>query len=61
LFFENTKSNIGKYNINSVADVINCGVNIVSYSDLMSKNQSELKKFLHKNLYKHNSSSKIYI
>jgi dGTPase len=56
---ENTKINIGKYNINSVADVINCGVNIVSYSDLMSKNQSELKKFLHKNLYKHISINQL--
>ncbi|MFN8770552.1 MAG: deoxyguanosinetriphosphate triphosphohydrolase [Neisseriaceae bacterium] len=51
---ETSKYNIEKYNVNSVQDVRNAPV-IIKYSEDMYISQRELKKFLHKNLYKHHS------
>ncbi len=52
---ENTQNNIHKYGIESIADVRQSPVNIVSYSDDMYKEQRTLKKFLMKNMYKHHT------
>lgn len=49
-----SRSNIEKNRVTSVMDVRNSPV-LISYSDEMVKKQSELKKFLHKNLYRHSS------
>lgn len=51
---ESSKLNIKKHAVNNVADVRNAPA-IIKYSDEMEKMQSELKKFLNKQLYKHNS------
>lgn len=51
---ENSRQNIANYNVNSVEDVRNAPP-IIEYSQNMYTAQNELKKFLHKNLYKHYS------
>jgi dGTPase len=51
---ESTLSNIKKYNIITMDNVRGI-IPIVTYSELMAQKQKELKKFLHKNLYKHSS------
>jgi dGTPase len=56
---ENTLINIEKYKINSLDDAINAPINIVNYSEEMRQSQSELKKFLHKNLYKHTNINQL--
>lgn len=49
-----SRLNIEKNRVTSLVDVKNSPV-LISYSDEMAKKQSELKKFLHKNLYRHAS------
>lgn len=51
---EATTINIKKFKIVSAEDV-SAALPIVMYSESMSLQQRELKKFLHKNLYKHSS------
>jgi dGTPase len=51
---ETTRANIAHHQVSSVDEVRNAPV-IVSYSKEMAESQRELKKFLHKNLYKHHS------
>lgn len=51
---ETSKSNIIKYQVDSVDAVRNSPV-IINYSEQMGDSQRELKKFLYKNLYKHHS------
>lgn len=48
-----TLGNIKKRNIQKPEDVRNCSVAIVSFSPEIEEKNSELKKFLYKNLYKH--------
>lgn len=49
-----SQKNIEKYQVTSVLEV-NQAPTIISYSSEMAKKQSELKKFLHKNLYRHST------
>lgn len=49
-----SRLNIEKHKIKNLLDVRNSPI-IIAYSDEMAKKQSELKKFLHKNLYRHSS------
>jgi dGTPase len=51
---ENTNKNIEKYEIRNDSEVRNAP-QIVQYSPQMYQAQRELKKFLHKNLYKHHT------
>lgn len=53
-----SSSNIEKYQINSVDDVRDAPT-IINYSSEMAKKQSELKKFLTKNLYRHSSVNQL--
>lgn len=48
-----TLENIKKYNIQKPEDVRNSSAAIVSFSPEIEEKNSELKKFLYKNLYKH--------
>lgn len=45
--------NIKKFNIRTTEDVKNCETAIASFGSKMEEKNSELKKFLYKNLYKH--------
>jgi dGTPase len=49
----NTMENIKKHNIRKPEDVRDCSAEIVSFSPEIDEKNSELKKFLYKNLYKH--------
>lgn len=51
---ETTLENIKQHGIKTLEDVKNAPT-LVSYSEEMYNSQRELKKFLHKNLYKHSS------
>lgn len=51
---ESTTENLKKYNIVTLEDVYKSPP-IALYSESMARKQKELKKFLHKNLYKHSS------
>ena len=51
---ENTNINIKNHGICSLHDV-HTAPNVVKYSEEMYQQQRELKKFLHKNLYRHSS------
>lgn len=51
---ENTRNNLKQYNIVTLADVYDAPT-CVLYSEEMFNKQRELKKFLHKNLYRHSS------
>ena len=49
----NSNLNILNKNIITPDDVKNCDSLIINYSDKIKENNIELKRFLHKNLYKH--------
>ncbi len=49
----NSKKNIEKYNIKSPNDVRICEKEVICFSNEMKKENMNLKRFLHKNLYKH--------
>lgn len=50
---ENTKKNIAENNIQSENDVRNLGKSLVGFSHEMEKAHQEIKKFLMKNMYRH--------
>ena len=49
----NSKKNIESYNIKSPNDVRICEKEVICFSNEMKKENMNLKRFLHKNLYKH--------
>ncbi len=49
----NSKKNIESYNIKSPNDVRICEKEVICFSSEMKKENMNLKRFLHKNLYKH--------
>ena len=49
----NSKKNIENYNIKSPNDVRICEKEVICFSNEMKKENMNLKRFLHKNLYKH--------
>ncbi|APG62964.1 deoxyguanosinetriphosphate triphosphohydrolase [Sphingorhabdus lutea] len=48
-----TRQNIERYNISSLDDVRQCGVQIVTFSPEMKENERALKKFMYRRLYHH--------
>lgn len=48
-----TVKNINDYNIQSYSDVKNCSVKLARFSEDTGRANSELKKFLRKNMYQH--------
>ena len=49
----NSNANIKNYNIKTPNDVRTCEKEIICFSDKIKKENMNLKRFLHKNLYKH--------
>ena len=52
-FRKTTQENIGQYEIRSVSDVRSCQKRVAGFSKEVAEKNSELKKFLHKNMYHH--------
>ncbi len=52
-FRKTTQENIEQYGIGSVSDVRSCQKRVAGFSKEVAEKNTELKKFLHKNMYNH--------
>ena len=52
-FRKTTQENIEQYGIRSVSDVRSCQKRVAGFSKEVAEKNNELKKFLHKNMYRH--------